>query len=590
MSNKRFLAVMLVVASAVSSAYAQFSGPAPLAWRWQQSVTHAPAGSPVVSSDPAMQDTVFVASGQRVYALGRTDGNQKWRYPSGEPNASDFKGTPLLAGGLCIVAAGNNTVYALDAANGNLKWSYVSESPVVGTLVSNGSIVAFSVADRSIMALNLADGSPFYANTDGTPNPLNITDGITGKIAIWNDSVLVIGGGRSLYSISLPTRKTLWKVDFDDLGADAMPVVTKTNVFITSGSYVVGLSAGTGTSLFQKDVGTDIAFNPAVSEDGIGVVTKDGHVFALSITGDLLTKTGIDLGSDPYAAPTAVGKGLYVVPTTGGSICLVDTKKGTLLWDYPVRPIGGIQDSNAANTNGAGGRGGKGGGFGSPGPGGLGGGGGADGGIGGAGGIGGGQGIGGGGGAGGAGGQRNRRPTRILTIQAAGPAILAGNTLMMLGRDGSLLAFDKDLGVDFTAPTVKMTFPNAGDQVNPNPPLELVFQIEDEASGVNLSTLKVMIDGKEYEYEATPDGFAVVKFSIITKNKPMRDGRHKIQVVVSDWMGNVRKEDFVLTSDTNLPLTILPGTPQRGRNGAPGGGPGGGLGGGGGAGGGKGGG
>lgn len=577
MSNKRVLG-LLAVASMVCAAFGQsptqFTGPAPLAWRWQQTTTESPASVPTLSED---KQTVYVAVGERIYALNRVDGNQKWRYPSGEPLSANFKGTPLLVNGTVLCAAGNKTLYAMDAATGNFKWSYIADKAIAGDLVSNGKVVAFSQGDREIMAVNLSDGSPFYATSDGLPNPFEIEGGVTGQLGMWNDSLLVFSDGRKLTSYNVATHKESWHVDFDSLDSRIRPVVTKTNIFVNSGEFLISISAANGSAKFQKSVGTDLAFDPAISEDQVGVVTSDGHFAAYDLSGKAITKDPIDLGSEPFASPTALGGGYYAVPTANGMINLVNTKTG-VLWNYPVRPVGGVQTLNSTNTmNGNKGKGGnRGSGPGGPGgPGGEGPGGGGGlggGGLGGGGLTGGGQGLGGVGGGqgtpGGAGSSRKQNQ-KIITIQAAGPAVLADGTLLLLARDGSLLAFDKTLGVDLTAPTVQMIFPNAGDQVNPGYPLELVFKVEDEASGVNTGTLKITIDGKVVKHTLDSEGFAVVQFSSAGPNRIMLDGRRKIVVEVSDWLGNVRHEEFVITADTNLAPVVLPGQSNRNGKGGP---------------------
>jgi hypothetical protein len=160
---------------------------------------------------------------------------------------------------------------------------------------------------------------------------------------------------------------------------------------------------------------------------------------------------------------------------------------------------------------------------------------------------------------------------------------LDGDTMLVLAQDGSLLAFDKNHGVDLTPPSVKMTWPTPGDLVSGQPPLQLVFKIEDEASGINTKTLKILVDGQEMENEFGRDGLAIVRVSSLGKNKPFTDGRKTITVIVADWLGNEARKDFTLVIDNTLRPLTPPAQTQPGQ-GAGGGGKGG-LGGGGGIGG-----
>ncbi len=175
---------------------------------------------------------------------------------------------------------------------------------------------------------------------------------------------------------------------------------------------------------------------------------------------------------------------------------------------------------------------------------------------------------------GGGGGGGQEAATRPVTIQAAGPAVLAGQTLLVPARDGSLLAFDKDLGVDLTAPRVALAFPNAGDQVS-GQRLELIFRIDDEATGVKADTLRVELDGKPLKHELTRDGFIIVRISPGGENRPLQDGRKNITVIVSDWIGNETRAMYSVTVDNSISSTVRPasgGTNPPGGGGVGGGG------------------
>jgi hypothetical protein len=230
-----------------------------------------------------------------------------------------------------------------------------------------------------------------------------------------------------------------------------------------------------------------------------------------------------------------------VVATEGGSVDLLSPKDG-IIWNYPIRPIGGVQTVNPQDANNK-----RGPGFGSS-----------------SGGGGGGNqppafgSNGGGGQAGGpSGGQfgnnaANNNPVKVVTIQASGTPVVAGDTLLVLARDGSVLAFDKNNGVDLTPPKVTMTYPNPGDPVSPRPPLALVFKIEDDASGVNENSIKITADGKPLDFEFNKEGLAIVRASLSGKNKFRLEGKMHILVEVSDWMGNIGHTEFMLEMDDAL--------------------------------------
>lgn len=552
MAMKRTL--FLLLASALgAAASADFPGPAPLAWRWVQPTQVAPGGAPLVDGE-----TVYVAVGQRVYSLDKETGNRRWQYPLVDPIQGYFRSAPILADGVLMAAADNKTIYAVDAATGNAKWQFLAPNSILGQPILVGKYLAFAMTDNSLMALDVATGAAIWQA------PFRVFAGINSGMSALGNNLIYTTGSSEMIAMDLVTQKSVWRQKFTQLGPEAVPVVFANNLYLSSGTFLISLNGATGTGRWQRNLGEPLAHPPAVSPEGIFVSTRDGKAFITDLNGQPKFRTGVDLGSLPLTRPTALG-GTFVQPTTNGALTLVNGE-GKVTWSYLIRPLPG--SSTATGQPGGGmGFGGPGGAGGLGGPGGAGG----LGGVGGRGAPGGGQ----RGGGPGAGGQQTGGTPPPLTVQASGPATLAGNTLLILARDGSLLAFDRENGADLTPPTVKMLFPNAGDQGASQPSMELIFRIEDEASGINDKTLKIEVEGKTLEHEFGRDGIAVVRISSAGKNRPLTEGRKTFTVTVTDWMGNTSTTSYTLVIDNALRPLMRPaaGSPT---GGFPGGGPGGG--------------
>jgi len=299
-------------------------------------------------------------------------------------------------------------------------------------------------------------------------------------------------------------------------------------------------------------------------------------VFCFDLNGRRLTKMPLDLGSAIATQPAYVGKYLLIA-TENGSLNLVDPavepgidpatgREKSIVWSYLIRPINANLKYSSGGS-GSGGLGGRGGGLGGGGLGGgtMGGGGGRSGG-----GLGGGSlgGSGGGKGGGGLGGNRmggsGSEGVKVIAVPASGKAVVSGTMLLVLAQDGSLLAFDKTLGVDLTGPEVSMVWPRQGEEVCGRPPLEIIFKIVDDACGINESGIKIDVDGAPFNFNFGRDGFAICKISTLSDagrqafdktktNKPLRDGRKTITVTATDYLGNVTKKTFVLFIDNTLP-------------------------------------
>lgn len=512
-----------------SAALAQFDGPAPVVWRFLQPTSAPPGGAPLVSGN-----TIYQSVGGRVFAIDKESGNLVWRFPQVDPIPGVFRHAPVLAGGTLFAAGDNRLIYAFDATTGALRWSAPTPSGIT-SIAAVGNALVYASADNKLNALNQSDGVAQWTA------PYNVFDGISGSIATNGNSILYFTNRQMLMSIDLTTRDTNWKLRFSQVQPNPTPVVVDDVIYAVSGPYLIAVNAVSGTAKWQMTTGLQISQIPAVSSEAIFITSIDGMVNAYRPDSTLINKKPVSLGTTAVAGMTAVGSKV-IVPTSEGGVMLVDPATGEIGWNYIIRPIpkpGGSSSNSMGNPPG-----------GNPN----------------------GQGN----------GRGNQDDEPPVTVQASGPASLAGNMLIVPARDGSVIAFDKDLGVDLTAPTVKMIFPNAGDQVSGQPPLVLAFKLQDEASGVNTSSLKVEVDGQTLEHTFTKDGLLIVRFTLSGKNKPLSDGRKVISVTASDWMGNSSKTDFSLTIDNALPPVKLPGSDdQNNRNGGP---PGGGRGGGGGGG------
>lgn len=459
-------------------------------------------------------NTVYAAVGQRIYALDKETGNRKWQFPLVEPINGYFGSGVITAEGLIIAAADNKNIYAVDPNTGELKWQFASLVSVIGQPVVVGKWLVFATSDNSLNALDVVTGETAW------DNPVKVYDGILGSIAAQGSNVLYFTNSYELRAFNVTTKKQSWAQRFSVVTPDAVPIVYGDRIYVGTGQYVASVLAATGRGGRNGMVGDELAYGPAVSAEGALAVTREGKAVVLDAS-LRPTKIVVDLGSSPIVRPTAVGR-MFVVATANGALNLIDPRSGTLVWSYTIRPMAGTVAATSGSSR--------------PGS--------------------------------------NTAPPPIVSIQASGPAVLSGNTLLVLARDGSMLAFDRDTGVDQTAPAARMVWPNSGDIVN-GQTLELIFKLEDEATGVNEKSISVSINGAKVEHEYTREGFVIVRISPLGKNKSLRNGRATIVLSAADWMGNAETKSFALMIDNTLPPTKRPsgGEGPAGGGGNKGGGP-----------------
>ena len=522
MRTIRVLLVAALTAALSLVAQAQVTGPTPLAWRWAQPTNISPYGSPVVDGNQ-----LYVAVSSRVYCVDREMGTQKWKYPIAEGIDGSFVTGVLLTSDTLVAAGDNETVYGINPANGQEKWVYKAPAAVISAPVSVGKLIVLALADDTLMAINSNDGTAAWQTA------YHVFDHLNGHIASFNNNVLYFTQKNVLFSLNVNNMRPDWKQAFSVISADTTPVVFGDVVYVNNGEFVVSVSANSGAPRWQRNMGEGLAFSPAVSAEGVAVVSRDGKLFWLNPTNgqfrrplDANGKTPVDarnrplpyepldLGSGVAAQPCCY-PGVIIIPSSEGALNMYNSTSQQLIWSFPIRPYTSGLRFKVKGASG-----------------------------------------------------ETEKP--LLALPAAGPAVINGSQMFVLSQDGSVLGFDAKFGVDLTAPQVKMAWPNAGSQVN-GQQLEVVFQIEDESTGINEKTLKIEANGVTCDYEFGRDGVAVVRFSSAGKNGQLRNGKAMFKVTCGDWFGNTATSTFYLSIDNSLKPVGKPAD-KPGVGGGPGGG------------------
>lgn len=510
----------LLAFALILPAAADFDGPAPVAWRWAEATTGAPAGAPQIDGDD-----VIVAVGGRIYSLARADGNQNWRFPAAEPLDGVFRNGVVLSGGTAVAATDKNQIVAVDIKTGVMKWQFTAPGPVGGRLAVAGSYVMAQVGGIELYAIDVQTGSMPWTK------PL-ATGPLAGDLAAWQDNVIFATSEGELKSVNAVSLKENWSVRFSKMSASSGPVLEGDTLYVNTGQYLTAMRAQSGGARWQRRLEEPLVFSPAASSEAVVVVTITGKVYSFNASGKPIFGTGVDLRNGPVAGPAFVGKTI-VQPTSNGAVNLVDPLSGDVLFSYIIPPLTKGLTAGTGGENAGGGASGEGD-VGS-------------------------SGAGGGALGGGATGGSQQR-VEVKYVAAAGPAAVAGNSMLILARDGSLLCFDKENGVDLLGPEIELLWPNPGDQMSGRPPFELIFRILDGTSGVNPDSVMVKVGGKDYVGAYNRDGYLSIRASQGGANPPFADGRQTILVSAEDWLGNKTEKSFVVSVDNTLPPLGSPRT------------------------------
>lgn len=133
-----------------------------------------------------------------------------------------------------------------------------------------------------------------------------------------------------------------------------------------------------------------------------------------------------------------------------------------------------------------------------------------------------------------------------VTVEAANDA---GETVSI---DGEALSSLRLVVKDLTAPTVTLVSPPQGYVTTQTP--EIVADLTDDSSGIDISTLAVTIDG---EPESSVSTAAITGGYRATITPTLADGLHTVEISVTDNDGNAGTLALLYTVDTTPPVLAV---------------------------------
>jgi outer membrane protein assembly factor BamB len=158
----------------------------------------------------------------------------------------------------------------------------------------------------------------------------------------------------------------------------------------------------------------------------------------------------------------------------------------------------------------------------------------------------------------------NRIPAKINV--GASPVAVNG-ILYVLSDDGALTAFRHD-APDTLPPIISALDPDQGEYLNGRAPFHIGAKIADEGSGVDLSSLKFQLDGRDIPRFAPgaeisgKEGFLFELDTYILdytthesegRSSSLPDGHHSATITVKDWKGNQASKSWSFTIDDTIP-------------------------------------
>jgi len=157
-------------------------------------------------------------------------------------------------------------------------------------------------------------------------------------------------------------------------------------------------------------------------------------------------------------------------------------------------------------------------------------------------------------------------------VNMSAPLVVYKGSLYTFSDDGTLFSFRSDIS-DNTPPIVSLVAPRR-DSVQPGlGTLTLGAIVSDEGSGVNWSTVSLSLDDSPVDFKTKPERGLIWfkrKATETGRLEALSDGRHTVKLTLADWAGNKTTTEWYFMVDNKITArpdetnTEAPGRPQSG--------------------------
>lgn len=297
---------------------------------WQFQATAGIDTSPVV-----MGGLVVVASTDGVvHAIDLASGTERWSKDLG----SEVNGTPVCVAGSVIVGDGAGVLHALDPASGAERWTLPTDGAINGAPAASGSTVVAATEAGTAWGIDATTGHERWHVA--LPGP------VRRSVAIDADLAYVGVTPGQLLALRIGDGSIKWKTSVEDSGDIGTPAVAAGQVIAATGADsqdaaelgVVAVDAGTGATRWRYASPTGAkVYTPAVAGDGAFVIGHDRELVRLGASdGSIVWTTALD--AEAEALP-AVADGTVYVASNGGHLLAFDVATGHELWRAPITGI-----------------------------------------------------------------------------------------------------------------------------------------------------------------------------------------------------------------------------------------------------------
>ena len=220
----------------------------------------------------------------------------------------------MIADGTLYIGASDSNLYALDAATGQIRWFFDAADWITSAVAYlEGNLVVAS-QDHNLRVVGAHSGRQRLIYDTGRGRTSAGGAAVQGDVAYFGSQ-----GGR-VWAVNRQGRTYPFERGL---------------LFWQSTFYVWGLLTKAPVqkgSVWAENIGGDIPYAPALSQDTVYAATIQGNVVALdAATGDVLWSTELD--SEITAAPTVAGE-TVMIGSESGRVFGLNASSGIVQWEF----------------------------------------------------------------------------------------------------------------------------------------------------------------------------------------------------------------------------------------------------------------
>ena len=312
-----------------------FYGPPVASLQWSNSTFASVFTSPAIAAD----GTIYVGSGDALYAINPEDGSLRWSWIS--PLGGSISSPAIDAYGNIYVGSTDWNVYSINPFGGT-NWAYKTNGAIVSSpaIAADGTLYIGSL-DDNLYAIDSATGKEIRAFGTG--------GGISSSPAIGVDGTIYVGSADMYVYAFLASGSMEWKCKIG-VPITASPALGNGMVYIGApDGNVYGIGMGAGKVAMTFITKNAIVATPAIGLDGtVYVGSTDKTFYAFSPGGGLRWK--YTTGNAITSSAALDAEGAVYFGSEDNNLYALNTADGSLKWQYTT--MAGVDSSPAIGADG----------------------------------------------------------------------------------------------------------------------------------------------------------------------------------------------------------------------------------------------